>query len=150
MKADIATEAAVNYARANASKTYTMLYVSSESHTDPARSWPDNLADGLVHIHWAVGDITAETLTGEGDVTKATPLHADDWPRHGPSPTQPYIFYLLEHEGPTPDLSTTHCWPDVNLFCAQSDFKAWLAAQPWTLVATNYLVGVYYNDTFRT
>ncbi|KAJ1448304.1 hypothetical protein M885DRAFT_539595 [Pelagophyceae sp. CCMP2097] len=89
LKSDIAIEPTVRFPRANPNKTYTLLYISTESDTNPPRSWPDVVSDGLVHLHWIVGDVTPGMLLGEGNVSAATKIHGDDWPRHGPSPTQP-------------------------------------------------------------
>lgn len=148
IKADVAIAPTVKYAPANPKEMYTLVYISSCSHC--TKSYPDNPEEGLVHLHYVAADIPAETLLGSGDVASAAQWITDDWPRHGPGPTQSYNFYLMQHDGPTPtSLRTSTCWPSVNNFCSQEDFTAVMAAQPWTIVAEQKLTGVYYNDTFR-
>ena len=149
VKADIATVPTVRYGPASGGgKTYTLVYVSTCSHCD--RSFPDNSEAGLVHVHYVAANVAAATLAGDGDVSKADQYWTNDFPRHGPSPTQHYNFYLMEHDGPTPAaLNATACWPAVHQYCSQADFQTLLDEPFWTLVAAQYLTGLYYNDTFR-
>ena len=154
VKADIATRPLVRFAGARADKTYTLLYFSTESHA--TLSWPDNVpvAEGDVHNHWVVANITAAVLLGDGNLTLGgDELWGDDWPRHGPSPSQPYSFYLMEHDGPTPAPNSSSvavdCYPSVTQYCTHEEFDAWLGAFAWARVGNNYLTGIFYNDTFR-
>jgi len=55
----------------------------------------------------------------------------------------------VEHEGPTPALEETQCFPGVSDFCTQEDFLLWLDGQKWRVVAKNHLTGLYYDDAFR-
>lgn len=150
IKSDIATQPLVRFGAAKPGKTYTLLYFSTES--EATSSWPDMKVEGDVHNHWIVGNVMPAMLLGNGNLSQADELWGNQWPHHGPSPTQPYSFYLMEHDGPTPipsSSATVNCFPNITNFCTHEQFEKWLAAYEWNRVGNNYLVGIYYNDTFR-
>ena len=71
-KADIARPPTVKFP-ADASKLYTLLYVSTCSHCN--NSWPDSaLEDGDVHIHYAAANIPS-ALLATGDVSQDDQWH---------------------------------------------------------------------------
>mmetsp|Transcript_148648 Transcript_148648/g.276969 ORF Transcript_148648/g.276969 Transcript_148648/m.276969 type:complete len:596 (+) Transcript_148648:74-1861(+) len=149
-KADAAQAPLVRYDLARADRQYTMIYASVDSHIE--KSWPDNTVMGEAHVHWMVGNISAATLKGSGNLSEGALMYKL-WPHHGPSPSQRYSFELYEHDGPTPPPGSSsaprNCYPDFTDFCKASEWKTWLHSYPWTKVASNWLTLIYYEDTFR-
>ena len=103
---------------------------------------------------WAAANLSAQMLLG-GDLRLAATLKAYEPPHHGPSPTQPYSFYLMEHDGPTPvpNNKTSPCpfddSDDPGLFCTHPAFEGWLGSFGWARVGNNFFTGLYFIDTFR-
>jgi len=151
MKQDIAVEPKLRFHAATDGKFYTLMYTSVDSHID--RSWPDNTIEGVVHIHWMVGNLTAQMLTSSNNISADGALMTKLWPHHGPGATQRYAFILMEHDSPTPQASAVTGDPNCleQDFCSYAQWSMWIKAfANWKVVGGNWLVSVYYDDAYRT
>lgn len=148
MKQDVMQPPLVHYMAAQLDHMYTLLYVSVDSQIDVSRS--SKAAYGPMHVHWAVANLTAATLTGSGNMREGIAVRKE-WPHHGPGPSQRYSFLLMEHDGPTPVMDTATTVGNCFLadMCPVSMWETWITSLPWTKVSENYVTLVWHEDPYR-